>query len=605
MKMRLSLTRRLALTRVFPAALLGVAGAACDSTGPAAAPASVGVLGGNGQQGAVGQALPNPVVVRVADADGQPVRGALVRWAVTGGGSVAPASATTDGAGLAQAAWTLGGLVGTQTATATVEGVAQAATFTATAQMAATGATLAKISGDAQTGAAGTDLAQPLVVELRQNGVPLSGVQVTWTASGGGSATSTTDAQGRASTTWRLGRAAGAQTITAQAPGGAAPVTFSATAQSGTARYLEALGQGSFPPTPRGGTDTVYVRVLDLHGNPLAGVTVQWSVLVGGGTVTPSGPTGADGIAAAAWTLGGSGTGQVARADVAGTNPVVFNRFPPQAPAGAPAQLQKVSGDGQTAYAGAPAADSLVVRVTDAQGRGVPGVGVGWVGADGPPGAVSATDSAGFARAQAFGADAAPGARTVTARVGGAGEVQFTLTTVAPPAGQVVAWMDTVRLTSLSAVSNVGATVYNADGTIRSRGYDRTATTWTLLDNTGAVQISGSGNLGRWLQAAAPGTERLRISAGGVSDTVVVVVEQVPRLSNEPSAGLAVGRSSTVRVVDAAGFPVAGTAWSSSDPSVVTVSNGTYTAVAPGVAIIRAQLPNGEVWQFGVFVFIP
>jgi hypothetical protein len=605
--MRLSLTRRLALTRVLPAALLGVAGAACDSSTGPGAPASVAVLSGSGQRGVVGQAVANPVVVRVADDDGQPVRGATVHWTVTGGGSVTPASATTDGAGLAQAQWTLGGAVGQQTATATVEGVAQAATFTATAQMAATGATLAKVSGDAQAGPAGADLPQPLVVELRQNGVPLAGVQVAWTASGDGavSATSTTDAQGRASTVWRLARAAGAQTVTAQAPGGVAPVTFTATAQAGAARYLEALATGAFPQTPRGGTDTVYARVLDLHGNPLGGVTVQWAVLVGGGTITASSVSGADGVAEAQWTLGGSGTGQVARGTAPGTNPVVYNRFPPQTPAGAPAQLQKVSGDGQSAYAGAPAADSLVVRVTDAQGRPVPNVGVGWVGANGPPGAVSATDSAGFARAQAFGADAAPGARTVTARVTGAGEVQFTLTTIAPPAGQVVAWMDTVRLTSLSAVSVVGATVYNADGTIRSRGTDRTATVWTLLDNTGAVQISGSGNLGRWLQAAAPGTERLQISAGGASDTVVVIVQQAPQLSQTPTAGLRVGQSSTVRVVDASGFPVAGTVWSSSDPSVATVSNGTYTGVAPGVAIIRAQMPNGEVWQFGVFVFVP
>lgn len=598
--------------RALAALLLTAFAAACgdgDSTGSRPA-AAVAVQSGNGQQGTVGQALANPVVVRVSDADGQPVRGATVQWTVTGGGSATPASATTDAAGLAQAQWTLGGAVGPQTATATVQGVAQPAAFTATAQLAATGATLAKISGDAQSGPAGADLPQPLVVELRQNGVPLAGVPVTWTASGTGavSATSTTDAQGRASTVWRLGRAVGAQTVTAQAPGGAAPVTFTATAQGGAARYLEALGQGGFPPTPRGGTDTVYVRVLDLNGNPLAGVAVQWAVLVGGGTVTPLGPSGADGIAAAAWALGPSGYGQVVRADAPGTNPVVFNVFPPRETGVTPAQLQKAGGDGQSAYPAAPAGDSLAVRVTDAQGRGVHDVEVAWFGvartaAVNPDGS-SRTDSAGVARIAVFGQEGAPGTRTVLARVAGAGEVQFTVTTLPAPPGGLVAWRDTVRFSAAGQGTAVGATWYDANGNVLSQGISRGTVFWELLDNTGAVRIQLSGNITRALVAVRPGMDRLRIFAGEGADTVVVIVRQTAQLQQNPSAGLAVGQSSTARVVDPSGFDVPGVAWSSSNPSVVTVENGRYTAVAPGVAIIRAEV-DGNVWQFGVYVFVP
>jgi hypothetical protein len=592
--------------------LLAAAAAACDGSSTGSRPAAaVAVQSGNGQQSTVGSMLPNPLVVRVSDANGQPVRGAAVQWTVvSGGGVVEPAASTTDAAGLAQAQWRLGG-VGAQSVTATVAGVAQGATFTATAQAAPSGGVLTRVSGDAQTGAAGTELAQPLVVEFRQNGVPVSGVQVTWTPSAGAAGQpSVTDALGRASTRWLLGPQVGTQQLVAQVSG-ADPVTFSATAQAGAPALLEP-GAAASPAKPRGGTDTLVARVLDAAGNPVAGAVVQWSVLRGGGTITASSTSGADGVARAVWTLDGTATSQIARAQVAGTGvTAVFNRYPPPA-AGPPASAVKVSGDGQSTYLYVYVAQSLVVRVLDAQGRGVPGVPVRWTGVRTPAASDTlavATDEAGYSRILPPGATTT-GPRTVRATVPGiATPLDFTLTTTLGPGGRLIALYHDVHFDAIGQRLDIPFVEYRPDGTVLEVVTYREGSSWVLLDNTGAVQIATSGNLTRYLRSMAEGQDRLEISRPGASgariaDTVAVTVQQVVgRLVIQSSTQLRVGQTGSAylqSVIDA--LPIVGTAWSSSDPSIVSVAaDGTYTAVAPGVAVIRGE-KNGKAFEFAVSV---
>lgn len=100
-----------------------------------------------------------------------------------------------------------------------------------------TASALHEESGTGQEATVGTALAQPLVVRVTdQRDRPMSGVAVSWQTSDGGTfepTTSQTDAQGRASTVWTLGPAAGGQVATAQVSG-VAPVSFSATGAPGT-----------------------------------------------------------------------------------------------------------------------------------------------------------------------------------------------------------------------------------------------------------------------------------------------------------------------------------------------------------------------------------
>jgi len=100
--------------------------------GPTAASAIVKVSG-DAQNGAVGQALAQPVHVRVDDTFGNPVSGVSVSFVVTGGGgSATPPSVNTDLSGEASASWQLGGALGGQSMEARVTGLTSQA-FTATA----------------------------------------------------------------------------------------------------------------------------------------------------------------------------------------------------------------------------------------------------------------------------------------------------------------------------------------------------------------------------------------------------------------------------------------------------------------------------------------
>ena len=82
---------------------------------PNEAVASVEVLSGEEQWAAVGQALPDPVSVGLADDAGEPIWGATVRFEPDArSGRADPAATVTDSLGLASAVWTLGPEVGAQ-----------------------------------------------------------------------------------------------------------------------------------------------------------------------------------------------------------------------------------------------------------------------------------------------------------------------------------------------------------------------------------------------------------------------------------------------------------------------------------------------------------
>ena len=72
----------------------------------------------------VGTPVTGGIIVKVSDASGRPVPGAVVAFAVTvGNGTVAPRVAVSDPKGLATVTWTLGTVVGSNELTATVDGV--------------------------------------------------------------------------------------------------------------------------------------------------------------------------------------------------------------------------------------------------------------------------------------------------------------------------------------------------------------------------------------------------------------------------------------------------------------------------------------------------
>lgn len=122
-------------------ALAGCGGSTAPTSGGSldrreAPPASIVIYLGNGQNGAAGSQLPDPLCTNVLDAAGHLLHGVMVTYmVVSGGGTISdPTTPSTDANGIATSGlWTLGSGKGAQTVTATAAG-AGSVTFTATAR---------------------------------------------------------------------------------------------------------------------------------------------------------------------------------------------------------------------------------------------------------------------------------------------------------------------------------------------------------------------------------------------------------------------------------------------------------------------------------------
>ena len=213
-----------------------------------AGPASqIALNAGNSQSATVGTAVTIAPSVIVTDANGNPVSGVSVTFAVaSGGGSATGLSATTMATGIATVgSWTLGAVAGANTLTATSTGLSGSpVTFTATGTAGAA-TQIAVNAGNNQSATRGTAVTvAPSVIVTDAHSNPVFGVSVTFAvASGGGSATglsATTNAAGIAAVgSWTLGAVAGANTLTATSTGlSGSPVTFTATGTAAARRLV-------------------------------------------------------------------------------------------------------------------------------------------------------------------------------------------------------------------------------------------------------------------------------------------------------------------------------------------------------------------------------
>src|SRR5213075_1286202 len=362
---------------------------------------------------------------------------------------------TTDGSGVATAtSWTLGTTVRTDTARATASGLAGSPViFTATAT-AGTAATIAANSPTSQPGTAGAAVSSPPSVIVKDaNGNPVSGVAVTFSATGANGTVNpatpvTTDGSGVATaTSWTLGTTVRTDTARATASGLAgSPVIFTATATAGTAATIAANS-----PTSQQGTAGAAVSsppsvlVKDANGNPVAGVAVTFSATGANGTVNPATPVTTDGsgvATATSWTLGTTARTDTARATASGLagSPVIFTAT---ATAGTAATIAANSPTSQPGTAGAAVSSPPSVIVKDANGNPVSGVAVTFsaTGANGTvnPATPVTTDGSGVATATSW--TLGTTVRTDTARATASGlagsPVIFTATATAGTATQL------------------------------------------------------------------------------------------------------------------------------------------------------------------------
>ena len=299
---------------------LGACGGGGDGViGPT--PNTIVVSSGNNQVGPAGAALPESLAVLVRDAAGDPLPGVNVNFSVTaGGGSVSPGSRQTDASGIAKTRFTLGPNAGTQTVNGTA-GSLTPAPFSAVSQI--NGAVnIANNTTGPLTDTVGTIRAESLAVLVtNQSATPIQGVTVTWASTGGTvSATSVpTSATGLSKVQFTYGNGAGNQTATAIVTGlVGSPVTITLPATAGTAVSIAKTAGDNGTAAPSSQVNYT-VQSRDSHGNPKGGVTIDWAVGTGGGSITPAqNTTAANGNASAQRTLG-SGTGaQTATATATG-----------------------------------------------------------------------------------------------------------------------------------------------------------------------------------------------------------------------------------------------------------------------------------------------
>ena len=247
---------------------------------------------------------------------------------------------------------------------------------------------LSSVSGNGQTGTANTPLAAPFVVLVTDDfGNPVSGVTVTWVvAVGGGSMsapTSVTDASGRASSTFTLPTGSGGlSTVEASVAGlSGSPVIFTANTEPGPAAIMEFGDQPALSVAAGASLGTVLITTRDALTNLAPYVGDITLTLTGGDpaaalsgttqmTVVNSTVTFTD------LSVDSVGTGY----QLVATAPGLANAFSAtfDVVGGAPATLGLVSGDAQTAPAGAPLAAPIVVRVADSQDNALAGVPVIW-----------------------------------------------------------------------------------------------------------------------------------------------------------------------------------------------------------------------------------
>jgi hypothetical protein len=516
-------------------------------------------VGGDDQAGYAGSALADSLAVRLADAYGNPVSGFMVTWSATrGGGSISPTQIRSGADGVARASWTLGTLLDNAHAAEASIGPATRVQFGAWPSL-PMGATLTKVSGDGQKASVGDPLPAPLVVRMAlPDGRPLVGAAVRWSiGTGAGSLDpelTVTDADGRAQTEWRLGTLFGPQGVVATHL--SLSTIFSADAVAGPpAAFVKTEGDGQTGPAGSALADSLGVRVRDARGHPVVGATVTWSVLRGGGTVSPAqATTNADGVARARWTLG-------MRVDsiqsvVAETAPGLRLQF--NAAAGVPvgAALTAVSGNGQTGAVGTVLPEPLVVAMRTAEGRGIVGASISFSAAPG-----SGTLTPASARTDANGQvqttwtlGTQTGELTVMAGTAGVPSLTLGATAVTGPPGSlaVVSGNGQTGLTGKPMPAPLVVRVADEFGNPVAGA----PVQWTVLTGGGSV-APAAGTTGAdgtasttWTLGATVGSQSIRASSGSlpvVTMTGTATAAQPPVTVVLPQRNQVVGDTLQVR----------------------------------------------------------
>ena len=390
-------------------------------------PARIVPLSPAGESAGVGDPYGQPLQAEVLDANGLPVPGANVTFALgsgaggagasfAGGGTQATEPTNLDGVATSPS-FTGGSVAGKFTATATTPVITEPVSFPLD-NLVGKPPAMAPIGGLHRSATVGSRYGPPLEVKVVDgNGRPLQGETVTFTlgstgngaggqgaasagasfADGSTQATATTDVDGIAVSPWFEANAtAGVFSATAATAGVTDAVRFQLDNLAGKPPSLRAVG--SARRSANVGTSyrrPLEVRVLDHHGKPLQGETVTFTLGSAGGGGGGAGGSGtasaggsfADGSSQVTETTDAAGVAISPRFDAnttAGeftataavpgvTDPVSFEL---DNLAGKPPSLHLVGAVRRSATVGTSYHRPLGIKVLDAHGRPLQGVTV-------------------------------------------------------------------------------------------------------------------------------------------------------------------------------------------------------------------------------------
>jgi len=563
-------------------------------------PSVITKAAGDAQTTPVSTSVPTPLSVRITDDRGGPVAGASVSFSVaSGGGSIAGGAQTTDASGIATAgAWTLGSTSGANSVIA--RSGALSTTFTATATDSSLNV-IQKTAGDAQTTTVGTAVSTaPAVRIVTTAGAPVAGVTVTFVASNGGAVTNavqTTNSDGVATIGgWTLSTVAGPNVLTVTA--GPLSTTFSAFGAAGVAaNIVKVAGDGQSAPVNTTVATSPSVRVTDANGNPVANVSMTFTVTGGGGSVTgATQTTNGSGVATVgAWTLGASsGTNTLS----ASTSSLLATFSATATPASA-GSMSKSAGDLLTAAAGTAVTPAPSVRVVDSTGAPSVGATVTFAVASGEgsvTGASQTTNASGIATVGSWTLGRATGANSLVATSRSL-SVTFTATAIAgPPATMTKLAGDGQTATVGTSVANApSVTVTDANGNAVSG----VAVTFAIASGGGSIagstqttDANGIATAGSWMLGATAGANTLTATAGSLSATfsatgAPVAAGRMVVVAGDGQAATvssAVAVAPSVRIDDASGHPVPGVTVTFTANNGGSVTGPTQVTNASGVA---------------------
>jgi adhesin/invasin len=453
------------------------------ATASADVPTKIALQSGNNQSAITGQGLPNPLAVKVTDANNNPVENVSVSWTANGGGSVSSPTSATNAQGIAQVTRTLGVTPGTYTTTADVPGLTGTPiTFTSTATV-GPAAKIVVTTEPGSTAANGAVLSPQPVVQVQDvagNNVGPAGRTITAdlinSPSGGslnGDKTKDTDANGQAVfTDLNITGPVGSYTIRFRSGALTSATSTAISVTAGAPSGQSSTVSASPTSIAVGEASTITVTAKDAGGNLVPGVTVTLQAGGSGNSLTqPAAQTDANGQTTG--TFSSTSTGQhIITATVNGTT--VQDNATVTVTTGPPASIAINGGNNQTAAAGSAVSTDPSVIVKDAGGNPVANVDVTFAVASGGgsvSGATPKTNGSGIATVGSWtlGPTAGTNNNTLTATAAGSGisgnPVTFTAsaTAGAPSASQSTLTVDQNTI-SAGGTSTVTVTAKDAGG---------------------------------------------------------------------------------------------------------------------------------------------